>query len=240
MASPQTILNVQNLIVYYGAIKAISELSLRVQEGEIVTLIGANGAGKSTTLRAISGLAKVRSGSIQFYGDEIARKRPDQIVRLGIGQSPEGRHVFANMSVRENLDLGAYTRVDHHQIHEDLERVFGLFPRLKERMSQNAGTLSGGEQQMLAMGRALMGHPKMLLLDEPSLGLAPFLVRDIFAIIRDINAGGTTVLLVEQNAHMALGIANRAYVLETGSIVLSGTAAQVLANEEVKKAYLGE
>ncbi|HEX5324244.1 MAG TPA: ABC transporter ATP-binding protein [Capsulimonadaceae bacterium] len=233
-------LTITGLNVYYGAIHAVCDISLEVGKGEIVTLIGANGAGKSTTLRAISGLVRARSGAIVFDGEDITSMPADWIVRLGIGHAPEGRRVFANMSVRENLELGAYTRRDQAAIREDYDRVLGLFPRLKERLSQNAGTLSGGEQQMLAIGRALMGRPRMLLLDEPSLGLAPFLVRDIFQIIRDINAQGTPILLVEQNAHMALGIASRGYVLETGTITLSDTASALLTNEEVKKAYLGE
>ena len=234
------LLSINALNVYYGAIQATHDLSLDVEEGEIVTLIGANGAGKSTTLRAISGLVKVRTGSIVFEGQEITNLAPDKIVRLGIGHSPEGRRVFANMSVYENLELGAYTRQDTAAIKNDLERVFTLFPRLKERINQNAGTLSGGEQQMLAMGRALMGRPRVLLLDEPSLGLAPFLVRDIFNIIRDINSSGTTVLLVEQNAHMALGVATRGYVLETGSIILTDKAGSLLLDPRVRGAYLGE
>lgn len=226
--------------VSYGAIRALQGVSLEIQAGEIVTLIGANGAGKSTTLRAISGLVPAHRGRIIFEDKDITALPPDKIVRRGIGHSPEGRRVFANMSVRENLELGAYTRRDRAGIHEDLERALTLFPRLQERIGQNAGTLSGGEQQMLAMGRALMARPKLLLLDEPSLGLAPFLVRDIFNIIRDINAQGTTVLLVEQNAHMALGVAHRGYVLETGHIVMADEAKALLANADIKKAYLGE
>jgi branched-chain amino acid transport system ATP-binding protein len=233
-------LTITGLNVYYGAIHAVCDITLAVGKGEIVTLIGANGAGKSTTLRAISGLVRARSGSILFDGEDITAMPADWIVQIGIGHAPEGRRVFANMSVRENLELGAYTRRDRAAIREDYDRVLTLFPRLKERLAQNAGTLSGGEQQMLAIGRALMGRPRMLLLDEPSLGLAPFLVRDIFHIIRDINTQGTTILLVEQNAHMALGVASRGYVLETGSITLSDTASALLTNEEVKKAYLGE
>jgi branched-chain amino acid transport system ATP-binding protein len=230
----------ENVEVYYGAIRALQGISLEINAGEIVTLIGANGAGKSTTLRAISGLVPTAQGRILFEGKDITALATDKIVQRGIGHSPEGRRIFANMSVRENLELGAYTRKDHAGINADLDRMLTLFPRLKERIGQNAGTLSGGEQQMLAMGRALMARPKLLLLDEPSLGLAPFLVRDIFHIIRDINAQGTTVLLVEQNAHMALGIAHRGYVLETGNIVLSGEARAILANDDIKKAYLGE
>lgn len=235
-----TLLTVDGLSVSYGAVKALDNLSLHVDEGEIVTLIGANGAGKSTTLRAISGLVYATTGTITFGGKSITNASPDKIVRAGIGHSPEGRRVFANMSVYENLEMGAYTRKAGPDVKEDLDRVLTLFPRLKERLHQNAGTLSGGEQQMLAIGRALMGRPKMLLLDEPSLGLAPFLVRDIFAIIRDINQQGTTILLVEQNAHMALRVATRAYVLETGQITLEDRAEVLLASEDVRKAYLGE
>jgi len=230
----------ENIEVSYGPIKALKSVSLEIAAGEIVTLIGANGAGKSTTLRAISGLVPSQSGRILFEGKEITNKPADQIVQLGVGHSPEGRRIFANMSVRENLELGAYTRRDRVGIAEDLERGLILFPRLRERIGQNAGTLSGGEQQMLAMARALMARPRLLLLDEPSLGLAPFLVRDIFRIIQDINQQGTTVLLVEQNAHLALGIAHRGYVLETGHIVMADEAKALLANDDIKKAYLGE
>ena len=230
----------ENIEVSYGPIKALQSVSLEIAAGEIVTLIGANGAGKSTTLRAISGLVPSQSGRILFEGKEITNKLADQIVQLGVGHSPEGRRIFANMSVRENLELGAYTRRDRAGIAEDLERGLMLFPRLRERIGQNAGTLSGGEQQMLAMARALMARPRLLLLDEPSLGLAPFLVRDIFRIIQDINQQGTTVLLVEQNAHLALGIAHRGYVLETGHIVMADEAKALLANDDIKKAYLGE
>jgi branched-chain amino acid transport system ATP-binding protein len=233
-------LTLDGLEVSYGAIRALQGVSLEINAGEIVTLIGANGAGKSTTLRAISGLVPSSRGRIVFEGKEITGTPADRIVQMGVGHSPEGRRVFANMSVRENLELGAYCRRDRGAIREDMDRALSLFPRLRERIGQNAGTLSGGEQQMLAMGRALMGRPKLLLLDEPSLGLAPFLVRDIFGIIRDINAQGTTVLLVEQNAHMALGVAHRGYVLETGHIVMADAAQALLANEDVKKAYLGE
>ncbi len=233
-------LTLEQVEVSYGAIRALQRVSLEIAAGEIVTLIGANGAGKSTTLRAISGLVPTQRGRILFEGKDIASAPADKIVQMGIGHSPEGRRVFANMSVRENLELGAYTRRDRAGIRQDFDRALTLFPRLRERISQNAGTLSGGEQQMLAMGRALMARPKLLLLDEPSLGLAPFLVRDIFNIIKDINAQGTTVLLVEQNAHMALGIAHRGYVLETGQIVMADEAKALLANEDVKKAYLGE
>lgn len=233
-------LTLENVFVSYGAIRALQNVSLQINAGEIVTLIGANGAGKSTTLRAISGLVPANGGRILMEGRDITLLPADKIVKLGIGHSPEGRRVFANMTVRENLDLGAYTRSDRAGIKQDFDRALTLFPRLQERIGQPAGTLSGGEQQMLAMGRALMARPKLLLLDEPSLGLAPFLVRDIFQIIRDINAQGTTVLLVEQNAHMALGVAHRGYVLETGSIVMADDAKALLANDDVKKAYLGE
>ncbi len=233
-------LTLDNVQVSYGAIRALQSVSLQINAGEIVTLIGANGAGKSTTLRAISGLVPANGGRIMMEGKDITLLPADKIVKLGIGHSPEGRRVFANMTVRENLELGAYTRNDRAGIKQDFDRALTLFPRLQERIGQNAGTLSGGEQQMLAMGRALMARPKLLLLDEPSLGLAPFLVRDIFQIIRDINAQGTTVLLVEQNAHMALGIAHRGYVLETGSIVMADDAKALLSNDAVKKAYLGE
>ena len=233
-------LTLDNVQVSYGAIRALQSVSLQINAGEIVTLIGANGAGKSTTLRAISGLVPANGGRITMEGKDITLLPADKIVKLGIGHSPEGRRVFANMTVRENLELGAYTRNDRAGIKQDFDRALTLFPRLKERIGQNAGTLSGGEQQMLAMGRALMARPKLLLLDEPSLGLAPFLVRDIFQIIRDINAQGTTVLLVEQNAHMALGVAHRGYVLETGTIVMADDAKALLSNDAVKKAYLGE
>lgn len=233
------VLNVKDLRVSYGAVAALHGISLRVNRGEIVTLIGSNGAGKSSTLRAISGLVKPAGGSIEFEGTPITRLAPHKIVRLGLIQSPEGRGVFPNMSVHENLELGGYARDDRDAIAQDRERALGLFPRLRERLSQLAGTLSGGEQQMLAMARALISKPRLLLLDEPSLGLAPQIVQTIFKIIRDINAGGTTILLVEQNAHMALQVANRAYVLETGKIVMEGPAAQLAASDEVRKAYLG-
>jgi branched-chain amino acid transport system ATP-binding protein len=218
----------------------LRKTSLSIDQGEIVTLIGANGAGKTTMLRAISGLVPKRSGSIVFEDEDITGFPAEKVTVRGIGHSPEGRRIFANMSVQENLALGAYARSNNAEIASDLDRVLTLFPRLRERFKQNAGTLSGGEQQMLAMGRALMGRPRLLLLDEPSLGLAPFLVRDIFQIIKDINAQGTTVLLVEQNAHMALSVAHRGYVLETGAIVLADDARALLNNEDVKKAYLGE
>lgn len=233
-------LTLEGIDVFYGAIQALHGISLNVQSGEIVTLIGSNGAGKSTTLRAISALVRPRSGAIQFEGRDLARMRPHQVVTAGISQSPEGRRVFANLSVRENLDLGAYSRRDRDAIRHDYDEVLELFPRLKERLSQQAGTLSGGEQQMLAIGRALMARPRLLLLDEPSLGLAPFLVTEIFRIIREVNRRGTTVLLVEQNAHKALETAQRGYVLETGRVVLADEGRALLANPEVRKAYLGE
>ena len=232
-------LEVKDINVYYGAIHAIKGISLSVEEGEIVTLIGANGAGKSTTLRTISGLLKPKTGEINFLNKNIAGMPAHKIVREGISQVPEGRRIFAEMTVLENLELGAFTRSDKEEIQNDLKMVFGRFPRLEERKAQPAGTLSGGEQQMLAMGRALMSRPKLLLLDEPSMGLAPLLIREIFNIIIDINKTGTTVLLVEQNANMALSIANRAYVLETGRITLTGDAKELAASEEIRKAYLG-
>ena len=237
MAEPM--LNISDINVYYGAIHAIKGISLVVNQGEIVTLIGANGAGKSTTLRTISGLLKPKTGSITFQGQDIAGTPAHKIVGLGISQVPEGRRIFTEMTVMENLDLGAFIRKDKDGIAADKKRVFELFPRLEERQDQVAGTLSGGEQQMLAMGRALMSRPKLLLLDEPSMGLAPLLIKEIFSIIEDINKSGTTVLLVEQNANMALSIANRAYVLETGRITLSGDAKKLAASEDVRKAYLG-
>ncbi|WP_319403573.1 ABC transporter ATP-binding protein [uncultured Anaeromusa sp.] len=232
-------LTIDNLNVFYGAIHALKGISLEVKEGEIVTLIGANGAGKSTTLRTISGLLKPKEGSIKFEGKDIGGTAAQNVVKLGISQVPEGRRIFANMTVMENLELGAFIRSDKAGIAQDLDMVFGRFPRLAERRSQLAGTLSGGEQQMLAMGRALMSRPRMMLLDEPSMGLAPLLIREIFNIIVDINSTGTTVLLVEQNANMALSIAHRAYVMETGRITLSGDAKELAASEDVRKAYLG-
>ncbi len=232
-------LEIQDLHVYYGAIHALKGVSLTVEAGQVVTLIGANGAGKSTTLRALSGLLRPRTGSIKLEGEELTRLQPEQIVRRGLCHSPEGRRVFANLTVLENLEMGAYTRRDR-EVKADLEKILATFPRLKERISQPAGTLSGGEQQMLAMGRALMGRPRVLLLDEPSLGLAPFMVKEIFRIIREINAEGTTILLVEQNAHMALAAAHRGYVIETGKIVLADTGQALLHNPEVRKAYLGD
>jgi branched-chain amino acid transport system ATP-binding protein len=232
-------LKVEGINVYYGIIQALKGVSLEINEGEIVTLIGANGAGKSTLLKTISGLEKPKQGDILFEGKSIAGKQAQTIVKHGISQVPEGRRVFANMSVMENLELGAYLRKDKAGIREDYEKVFDLFPRLHERQKQAAGTLSGGEQQMLAMGRALMARPRLLLLDEPSMGLAPLLVKTIFRIIEEINKSGTTILLVEQNANMALSIADRAYVIETGNIVLSGTSEELNASEQVKMAYLG-
>lgn len=232
-------LKIENINVFYGAIHALKGLSLEVKPGEIVTLIGANGAGKSTTLRTISGLIRPKEGEIFFEGQKITGAPAQEIVRKGISQVPEGRRVFANLTVLENLEMGAYLRKDTQGVKATMERVFGKFPRLKERIHQRAGTLSGGEQQMLAMGRALMSTPKLMLLDEPSMGLAPILVKEIFSIIKEINEAGTTILLVEQNAHLALSVANRAYVLETGRIVASGTAGELAESEQIKKAYLG-
>jgi len=233
------VLKVKDIDVYYGAINALKKMSLEVEKGTIVTLIGANGAGKTTTLKTISGILRPRSGSVFFKDVDISKVAPEKIVGMGISQVPEGRRVFASMSVLENLEMGAYLRTDKKEIAEDMENVFVRFPRLKERRKQMAGTLSGGEQQMLAIGRALMARPELLLMDEPSMGLAPLLVKEIFAIIKDINDRGTTILLVEQNAHMALSIADKAYVIETGEIVLQGTAEELLKSEDVKKAYLG-
>lgn len=233
------ILEVKDLHVSYGAIKAVKGISFYVNEGEIVTLIGANGAGKSTTLRTISGLELPVSGSVTYIGREISNMPPHKIVELGISHVPEGRRIFANLSVIDNLRLGANLRKDAEGIKKDIKRVFELFPRLEERQNQLAGTLSGGEQQMLAVGRALMTKGRLMLLDEPSMGLAPIIVENIFSIIKEINKEGTTILLIEQNAYMALGIANRAYVLETGNIVLQGTASDLANNEEIKRAYLG-
>lgn len=232
-------LSIKNLNVYYGAIHAVKDLDMEVGDGEIVTLIGSNGAGKSTTLHTISGLIKPKSGSIEYKGTDIVGIPAHKLVGQGLVQVPEGRHIFAEMTVMENLDMGAYLRKDKDEVARDKEKVFLKFPRLKERVGQLAGTLSGGEQQMLAMGRALMSRPQLLLLDEPSMGLAPLLVREIFSIIKEINEEGTTVLLVEQNANMALSIADRAYVLENGRVVLSGSAAELAASEAVQKAYLG-
>ena len=232
-------LRVENLDVYYGAIHALKGISLELNEGEIVTLIGANGAGKTTTLQTISGLIRPKNGSIIFKDQDLTHKPAQDIVKLGISQVPEGRRVFANLTVAENLEMGAYLRKDKEGIKATLEKVYASFPRLRERVNQRAGTLSGGEQQMLAMGRALMSQPTLLLLDEPSMGLAPILVQEIFTIIQEINKAGTTILLVEQNAHMALSIADRAYILETGRIVASSAAKELAESEQVKKAYLG-
>ncbi len=234
------LLEVQDLSVFYGSIQAIKEISFNVEEGEIVTLIGANGAGKSTTLKTISGITRPKGGSIRYAGSDITTRPPHVIVGDGISHVPEGRRVFANLSVRENLLLGAFTVNDRNKISQNMERVFGRFPRLKERLQQAAGTLSGGEQQMLAMGRGLMSQPRLLLLDEPSMGLSPILVRQIFDIIKEINEAGTSILLVEQNAFMALGVASRAYVLETGRVVLAGDAAKMREDPKVRAAYLGD
>ncbi len=233
------LLEVENLDVYYGAVHALKGVTLQAAAGEIVTLIGANGAGKSTLLRTISGLVPARGGRVRFDGREITRVPPHQIVALGISHAPEGRMVFANLTVEDNLELGAYRRKDRVGIRRDRDQVFQLFPRLLERRRQPAGTLSGGEQQMLAIGRALMSGPRLLLLDEPSLGLAPLLVREIFKTIREINQRGVTVLLVEQNAHMALSIAGRGYVLETGHVRFEDDARRLLQNQDVRRAYLG-
>jgi branched-chain amino acid transport system ATP-binding protein len=233
------LLEVDGIGAAYGRVRVLTDESLHVDAGEIVTLIGANGAGKTTTLRAISGLVKLTSGAIRLEGRDLARRTPDEIVRLGIGHAPEGRRVFARMTVRENLELGAFTRSSRREFDEDYERVLDVFPRLRERLLQKSGTLSGGEQQMLAIGRALMSRPSILMLDEPSLGLSPILVQTIFGVIRDIASRGTTVLLIEQNARQALAIANRGYVLELGRIVLADSAANLLASEAVSAAYLG-
>ena len=233
-----TILQVDNINVYYGAIHAIHNVSFRVDEGEVVTLIGANGAGKSTILKTVSGLLRSKTGDIQFRDHSIAQIQPHKIVEEGLAHVPEGRRIFQQMTVEENMEMGAYTQ-PAAGIPKDLEMVFEQFPRLKERRRQIAGTLSGGEQQMLAMGRALMSHPKLLLLDEPSMGLAPILIEQIFEIIRSLHQAGTTILLVEQNAQMALSVADRAYVLETGEITLSGTGDELIHSDEIRKAYLG-
>ena len=233
-------LEVSNLKVNYGMIQAIKGISFKVEEGEIIALIGANGAGKTTTLHTVSGLLKAREGSILFNGKELTKTQPHKIVEIGMAHVPEGRRIFQQLTVYENLILGAYTRSDKKEIAENLEMIYKRFPRLEERKKQIAGTLSGGEQQMLAMGRALMSNPKIVLMDEPSMGLSPLLVSEIFDIIQSINKSGTTVLLVEQNAKKALSIANRAYVLETGKIVLEGDAKELMNNDQIKKAYLGE
>jgi len=238
MAEP--LLKIDDLQVYYGGIHALKGITLEVNEGEIVTLIGANGAGKTTLRRTISGLVSAKDGNIFYRNTNLRAIPPHEVVAHGVCQVPEGRIVFANLTVKENLDLGAYLRKDKKGVAKDLENVYTLFPRLKERAKQISGTLSGGEQQMLAIGRALMSKPNLLLLDEPSLGIAPVIVRDIFKIIREINKGGTTIMLVEQNAHMALKVANRAYVMETGSIVMSGNASDLAKDDRVRKAYLGE
>lgn len=232
-------LEIKNIDVHFGAIHALKSVSLTVNKGEIVTLIGANGAGKTTTLRTISGLKKPTTGQILFEGKDITAMSPQDRVKMGICQVPEGRRVFSTMTVLENLELGAYLRRDKAQINRDLQMVYERFPILAKRKKQQAGTLSGGEQQMLAMGRALMSSPRMLFLDEPSMGLAPLFVKEIFDIIKNINQAGTTILLVEQNASMALQVAHRAYVMETGSIVLSGTGAELMQSDEIRKAYLG-
>ena len=235
----EPVLKVENINVYYGSIHAIKGISFEVYAGEIVTLIGANGAGKSTTLNTISGLLHPSTGNVKFFDEVLAKVPPHKIVEKGLAQVPEGRRVFAQMTVQENLEMGAFTQNKQSEIEEDLARVYELFPRLKERMRQTAGTLSGGEQQMLAMGRALMSRPKLLMLDEPSMGLAPILVEQIFDIIADLHKRGATILLVEQNAQMALSIASRGYVMETGKIVTTGTGEELLASEAVRKAYLG-
>ena len=238
--STRPVLEIDDLHVYYGAIHALKGVSLHVNDGEIVTLIGANGAGKSTTLRAINGINRPRQGSIRFQGQEITGSPPHAIVKSGIAQSPEGRRLFPLMSVTENLEMGAFQRTDRENFPEDMDRVFELFPRLHERRTQRAGTLSGGEQQMCAIGRALMARPKLLLLDEPSMGLAPIFVERIFETVVEVNKQGTPVLLVEQNALMALEVAQRGYVMETGRIALEGPAAELKTNEQVRKTYLGE
>ena len=232
-------LEVKDLVVNYGAIRALKGISFNVEQGEIISLIGSNGAGKTTTLHSISNLIKKQLGSVIFSGEDITNIAPEQIVRRGLIHVPEGRRIFANLTVKENLEMGAYTRKDKAAIKSDMEHVFELFPRLKERIRQISGTLSGGEQQMLAMGRGLMANPKLLLLDEPSMGLAPILVDEIFEIIKKINSDGTTILLVEQNAYKAMSIANRVYILETGSMVSSGKASDMINDPTVKAAYLG-
>lgn len=232
-------LEVKNLSVSYGAIEAVKDISFTVNDGEIVSLIGANGAGKTTTLHTITGLVPAKSGSMMYNGVDLLKTHNNKIVTLGMAHIPEGRHVFTHMSVEENLEMGAFSLKDQSDLKKDLDMVYGLFPRLKERRNQKAGTLSGGEQQMLAMGRALMSHPKTILMDEPSMGLSPKLVKEIFSIIRKLHEQGITILLVEQNAKMALSIADRAYVLETGRITMEGDAKELLNNEQVRKAYLG-
>ena len=239
-AAAQSILELEDVQTFYGSIQALKGISLHVGEGEIVTLIGANGAGKSTTLRSINGLNRPRKGSIRFQGNDITNTPAHDIVKRGIAQSPEGRKLFPRMTVLENLEMGAFQRSDRAGMREDMDRVFQLFPRLAERKSQKAGTMSGGEQQMCAIGRALMARPKLLLLDEPSMGLAPILVEKIFEIVKEINEQGTPILLVEQNALMALDAADRGYVLETGKIALEGPAKELRSNEQVRRTYLGE
>jgi branched-chain amino acid transport system ATP-binding protein len=234
-----SLLEIDGLVARYGRITALDGISMHVDEGEIVTLIGANGAGKTTTLRAISGLLRPAAGAVRFDGSDLRGLAPNVIVRRGVGHAPEGRRVFPRMTVRENLELGAYTRTGKAEIARDLDAVLETFPRLAERIEQKAGTMSGGEQQMLAIGRAMMARPRLLLLDEPSLGLAPLFVQTIFAVIRSINERGTTVLLIEQNAHQALAVASRGYVLETGRVAFAGSSAELLASAEVRAAYLG-
>ncbi|MEG3957026.1 ABC transporter ATP-binding protein [Microcoleus sp. herbarium2] len=233
-------LEIKDIHTYYGNIHALKGVSLTVSQGEVVTLIGSNGAGKTTTLRTIQGLLRPRQGTVLFEGKPLEALSTEAIVRLGVSQSPEGRLIFPRMTVQENLEMGAYLRNDTLGIKSDMEKALNLFPRLRERISQKGGTLSGGEQQMLAIARALMSRPRLLLLDEPSMGLAPMLVSQIFAIVRDINAEGTTILLVEQNARMALSVAHRGYVIQTGQVVVAGTASDLQSNETVRKAYLGE
>ena len=235
----EVMLSVKNLTVHYGAIKALRGISFDVNSGEIITLIGSNGAGKTTTLHSLSNIIKKTSGTVTFKGKDISATLPDKIVADGLVQVPEGRRIFSNLSVKDNLEMGAYLRKDKQGIHSDMDMVFSLFPRLKERVKQIAGTLSGGEQQMLAMGRSLMAKPELLLLDEPSMGLAPILVDEIFAIIKRINEAGTTILLVEQNAYKALALASRAYILETGEVVKHGPAGELIADNSVRVAYLG-
>ncbi|MGH2664071.1 MAG: ABC transporter ATP-binding protein [Actinomycetota bacterium] len=237
---PESLLELKDVVVRYGGIEAVKGISLNVVDGEVVTLIGGNGAGKTTTLKTISGVKGLADGAVFFRGERIDELRPDEIVALGICQAPEGRHIFSRMTVRENLSMGAYGRRDHKGVLEDYERVFGLFPVLKERERQAGGTLSGGEQQMLAIGRALMARPVVLMLDEPSLGLAPLLVERIYDLLKEIHEQGTTILLVEQNAQVALQLADRGYVIESGEIVLSDSSEALLGNEQVRKAYLGE
>ncbi|WP_420082995.1 ABC transporter ATP-binding protein [Treponema primitia] len=239
MAEPKILLQVRDLAVHYGAIQALRGISFDVAPGEIITLIGSNGAGKTTTLHAISNIIRKTAGSVIFDGNDISAVLPDRIVTSGLIQVPEGRRIFANLSVKDNLEMGAYVRKDRPAVRSDMEMVYGIFPRLKERIRQVAGTLSGGEQQMLAMGRALMSKPRLLLLDEPSMGLAPILVDEIFSIIKRINESGTTILLVEQNAFKALGLASRGYILETGQVIKTGPAQSLMKDDAVKEAYLG-